>query len=124
MLFLIASLQIALGADISSDRIALGIFEDGSLVNSTQTLGMLWDSDAQGTTPLGADFILAGNPYEVWSTSYTVGGIEQNIVSGGPYLSGGEQLTFSSVTTNDTMTWLSAESEVSGLEMYFEWCSM
>ena len=121
MLILIASLQFAQSADIASDRIALGIFEDGSLVNNTESLGILWDSDGKGSTPLGADFILAGRPYEVWSANYTVGGIEQSVVSGGPELSGGAQLTFSAITTNDTMTWLSAQSEMAGIDLYFEW---
>jgi hypothetical protein len=61
MILLVVTTQIALSADIFSDRIALGIYADGSLVNNTQTLGILWDGNKRDGAPLGGDFILVRN---------------------------------------------------------------
>lgn len=60
---------------ISSDRLAVGVAEDGSLVNRELELGLVGDPDGpEGTAPVGGDLIFQGWAVEAWLVDWEQGG--------------------------------------------------
>ncbi len=78
MTLLLLSLPAFAAPDVrwlSTDRVAIGIAEDGSLGNREADLGLLFDPDGpKGAMPVGGDVLAVGRVFEVWSLSATVDG--------------------------------------------------
>ncbi|MDP6931923.1 MAG: putative metal-binding motif-containing protein [Myxococcota bacterium] len=99
----------AAGEDLwlASDRIALGLHPDGSLVNHDGTLGLLWDSDGtSGDAPLGTDLLTPGYPYEIWTVTYRVGDRSETVTNGGPHLESGMDLSWGAVQDSGDIQWI------------------
>lgn len=69
---------------LSTDRLALGVHTDGSLINQAAGLGLIWDPDGpDGTTPAGGDWLMAGRALEAWAMTAEVAGEEQTWTNAG-----------------------------------------
>jgi len=76
---------------LTSQRLAIGLNTDGSLVTNDRSLGIMYDPDGGGFgDPMGMDMIVAGYPFETWSLEWSGGDQTQ----GGPHLDGGVALSW------------------------------
>lgn len=70
---------------LSTDRVAIGIAEDGSLGNPAADLGLMFDPDGpKGAMPVGGEVLAVGRVFEVWSLSATVDGQPWSRVQAAP----------------------------------------
>lgn len=70
---------------LSTDRVAIGIAEDGSLGDAASGLGLLFDPDGpKGPMPVGGDVLAVGRVFEIWSLSATVDGQPWQAVQAAP----------------------------------------
>jgi hypothetical protein len=101
---------------LATDHVAVGVNSDGSLCTDDASLGLLYDPDGPlGAEPVSGDLLLPGNPWEVWSVEYALGGAARTSVSGGPYLVGGPPFAWSGAGDNGSMTWLDGAATVGDL---------
>jgi MYXO-CTERM domain-containing protein len=103
-MILIATTASAL--DLASDRVAVGLHSDGSLVNDPEDLGLLWDQDGPGGAPVGGDFLTAGRAFEVWSATWTEGGVARTVACGGDEAPCAVEMAWDSPVDTASMTWV------------------
>jgi hypothetical protein len=122
-LLALASLLLAgprpAGAEVLvTDRVAVGVNTDGSLCTDDASLGLLYDPDGPlGPEPVGGDLLLPGNPWEVWSAEWAVGGAARASVSGGPHLAGGPPVAWSGSGVTAAVSWLDGETTAGDLDV-------
>ena len=112
LLTLLLALTSAQATTVSSDRIAVGVHPDGSLVDQQRSLGMIWDPDgAQGPENIGGDFILRGWDWETWALYFEREDEWHTTVQGGPHLDGGLELEWDEAVATNSMVWLQGAVE-------------
>jgi hypothetical protein len=85
-----------------SDRLAVGLCTDGSLVSADSTLGIVWDPDGpEGPIPPGNDLLTPGYPFGVWALRFD--GVEYTM--GCPYTT--SAFTLDWAEGGSTLQWLS-----------------
>jgi hypothetical protein len=88
-MWLYLSIGIAQAAIVAADRwvgndtLAIGLSEDGSLINDDLELGILWSPGDEA--PIGGDMIRVGYEWEIWSWSYGVGDAERTVINAAPH---------------------------------------
>ena len=107
---------------IGNDNLAVGIHEDGSLINGTMELGVLWDPDGTGgPIPLSGDMLYVGNQWDLviwdWETTSGDGGRR---VQGGPYTEDWRAAEWLSKTNNDVVTGLRGQLSDGPLQIEYQ----
>lgn len=87
---------------LTSDRVAIGIAPDGSLVDAEAEVGIRFDPDGPGGVPGSGDVLLPGRAWEVWSVAYDADG-RQEIVAGAPEIEGAPAVDWTPVVDNDAL---------------------
>ena len=94
---------------ISNANLSIGLHEDGSIINPTTELGILWDPDgAAGAMPLTGDMVRVGHHWDGWAWSYWG---EDGIEAGfqvGPHRSDFEPMIWTDGFSNDALDGLHA----------------
>ena len=98
---------------VVTDRIAVGVYADGSLCNPTvysergKGLCLLWDPDGpEGPLPPGGDWMWPGDPVEAWSATWTASGVEASLLNGGPEWKEGLTFTWDNPDTSASLAWI------------------
>ena len=87
---------------LTSDRIALGVAPDGSLVDGDAEIGLRFDPDGPGGAPGSGDVLLPGRAWEVWSINYDADG-RAEVVAGAPEVEGGVAVDWSPIVANSAL---------------------
>ncbi|MCP4807985.1 MAG: hypothetical protein GY884_21790 [Proteobacteria bacterium] len=64
---------LAHGTVLDSERVAVGVAQDGSLCDLDAWVGVLHDADGPGGDPVGTDLLLPGRCFETWALSSSAG---------------------------------------------------
>lgn len=100
---------------LANDRLAYGVASDGSFINTTLGLGLLWDPDGPaGEMPVGGDQLTAGNQFAVWSMTYDGGG---DLVMQEAYGSSALTLDWEELGWTETVSWARGRATTGDFEL-------
>jgi hypothetical protein len=80
------------GGVLVGEQVAVGVAKDGSLCDDQRKACILFDPGPG--TPMGSDLLLPGRPFETWSASFRVAGVDRSIVAAAPDTQGGPTLVW------------------------------